>query len=52
MRIRSADTLRYALWYALRSTLRGVRIAGLRLGCAGLRGFAVFEISIGTGNSL
>lgn len=52
MRVRSADTLRYALWYALRSTHRGGRIAGLWLGGAGLRGFAFFDISICTGNCL
>jgi hypothetical protein len=46
MRVRSAD----ALWYALRFTLRRVRIAGLRRCGAGLRGFAFFDIS--TGNCL
>jgi hypothetical protein len=48
MMVRSADALRYALWF----TQRGVRFAGLRLGGAGFRGFAFFDISICTGNCL
>lgn len=40
------------LWFRLRFPLLVVRIAGFRLGGAGLRGFAFFEISICTGNSL
>jgi hypothetical protein len=39
----------YRLWYQLRDQLRftprRTRIAGFRLGCAGLRGFAFFDIS-------
>jgi hypothetical protein len=50
----------YQRWFQLRDQLRDqlrfttprTRNAGLRLGCAGLRGFAVFDISICTGNSL
>jgi hypothetical protein len=42
----------FRLWFRLRFTLPAVRIAGLRLGCAGSRGFAFFDISIRTGNCL
>jgi hypothetical protein len=42
--------LRYQLRDQLRFTTRRTRNAGLRLGCAGLRGFAFFDISMG--NSL
>ena len=46
----------YRLWCQLRDQLRFTagcrRIAGLRLGGAGLRGFAFFDISICTGNFL
>ncbi len=44
--------LRYQLRDQLRFTTRRTRIVGLPLGCAGLRGFAFFDISICTGNSL
>jgi hypothetical protein len=44
--------LRYQLRDQLRFTARRTRIAGLRLGGAGLRGFAVFDISIRTGSLL
>lgn len=44
--------LRFVVRYALRFTTGCEPIAGFRLGDAGLRGFAFFEISICTGNSL
>ena len=44
--------LRFALRYALRFTTRPQRIAAFRLGGAGLRGFAFFDISICAGNCL
>lgn len=50
----------YQRWYRLRDQLRDqprftqrrTRIVCLWLGCAGLRGFAFFDISICTGNCL
>ena len=44
--------LPFRLWFRLRFTPRRERIAGFPLGYAGFRGFAFFEISICTGNSL
>jgi hypothetical protein len=44
--------LRDLLRYRLRDQQRGRRIAAFRLAGAGLHGFAFFDISICTGNSL
>jgi hypothetical protein len=43
---------KYQLRYRLRDQLGLGGIAGFPLGCAGLRGFAFFDISICTGNCL
>jgi hypothetical protein len=46
MSVRSVDSLRDVLWYALRFTLASQETAALPLGCAGFAGFAFFEISL------
>lgn len=43
---------KYQLRYRLRDQLGPGSIAGFPLGCAGMRSFAFFDISICTGNFL